>query len=164
MSEVRINFLNWRPDAEDIGNDGLITADNVIHDTEGYKQIGLVTNGAVSTLTSSDTLYWLTGSTVLALQCRQTGTLKDTSGNNKVIAYFRDGVTPEFIVDHLKHTAASSFNLGGTGGAIVSSQVLSAFQVTELNNTLFVCAEGAGNASSGTAVSVNFTGYVDIGL
>lgn len=57
MSEVRINFLNWRPDAEDIGNDGLITADNVIHDTEGYKQIGLVTNGAVSTLTSSDTLY-----------------------------------------------------------------------------------------------------------
>ena len=36
MSQVKFNFINWRPDAEDMGNDGLVTADNVLHQPEGY--------------------------------------------------------------------------------------------------------------------------------
>ncbi|MHC4361852.1 MAG: hypothetical protein ACYSTZ_03410 [Planctomycetota bacterium] len=35
---IRFNFIDWRPDADDFGNKGLTVADNVVHDSEGYKQ------------------------------------------------------------------------------------------------------------------------------
>ena len=47
--QVRVNFLNWRPDQEDSVTDGLVVADNVIHEPEGYKPAHLATAGAFST-------------------------------------------------------------------------------------------------------------------
>jgi len=47
--QVKFDFLNWRPDAEDLRNPGLTTADNVIHDAEGYKKVSLPTSGAFAT-------------------------------------------------------------------------------------------------------------------
>ena len=47
--QVRINFLNWAPDKEDLGNEGLTVASNVVHDTDGYKPIYLASAGVFST-------------------------------------------------------------------------------------------------------------------
>ena len=49
MSNLRVNFLNWKPDTEDVGNDGLTVATNVVHDTEGYKATHLISATAFST-------------------------------------------------------------------------------------------------------------------
>lgn len=46
---LRKDFLNWRPDAEDFGNEGLTVATNVIHDSEGWKPCPLQSTGAFST-------------------------------------------------------------------------------------------------------------------
>lgn len=55
MSQVKFNFLNWRPDAEDDGHDGLVTADNVYHQPEGFKAFQSPTAGAFATNTSLGT-------------------------------------------------------------------------------------------------------------
>ena len=47
--ELRVNFLNWRPDQEDVNTDGLTVADNVIHEPEGYKSVHLQTSGGFAT-------------------------------------------------------------------------------------------------------------------
>ena len=46
MSQLRLNFLNWRPDIEDTQHDGLSIAQNVLHDTEGYKEVRAMNTGA----------------------------------------------------------------------------------------------------------------------
>jgi len=66
MSEVRLNFLNWRPDADEFGNDGLTVAKNVVHDTDGYKPIYVATAYAAATSTA-------VSSTVPSLQVRPIG-------------------------------------------------------------------------------------------
>ncbi len=48
MSQLRLNFLNWRPDQDEFNTDGLQVADNVIHETEGYKPLHLQSGGAFS--------------------------------------------------------------------------------------------------------------------
>ena len=51
MSQIRFNFLNWRPDMEDTEHDGLSIAQNVLHDTEGYKPSRTMsTAGAITTI------------------------------------------------------------------------------------------------------------------
>ena len=46
---LKLNFLNWQPDRDEYQNE-LTTADNVVHDTEGYKQIHLKSAGAFNTI------------------------------------------------------------------------------------------------------------------
>jgi len=58
VSQVRLNFLNWRPDAEDFGNDGLTIATNVLHDTEGYIETR-GTNTATTVAQSTGEAKWL---------------------------------------------------------------------------------------------------------
>ncbi|MEM8714162.1 MAG: hypothetical protein AAGE92_00050 [Cyanobacteria bacterium P01_G01_bin.4] len=41
MSQMRVNFLNWRPDIDDFPNGGLLRAENCVHEPEGYKPIYL---------------------------------------------------------------------------------------------------------------------------
>lgn len=46
---MKVNFLNWRPDQDEYQLDGLTKAENVVHDTEGYKPVYLKSAGAFST-------------------------------------------------------------------------------------------------------------------
>ena len=48
---VRSDFLKWQPDQDDFNNPGLTIADNVLHDTEGYKQLLQQTDAAFTTTT-----------------------------------------------------------------------------------------------------------------
>jgi CO/xanthine dehydrogenase Mo-binding subunit len=45
----RVAFLNWRPDAEDFGNEGLSVCTNAVHDSEGWKPTYIQTAGAFAT-------------------------------------------------------------------------------------------------------------------
>lgn len=46
--KLKNDFLNWSPDQDEYKNP-LITADNAVHDTEGYKKIYLNSGGAFNT-------------------------------------------------------------------------------------------------------------------
>ncbi len=87
MSELRFNFLNFNPDSEATENQGLTVAQNVVHDTEGYKPIHLGSAGSFATtgglaasaatiralvakpVGSQDDLFcaWLSGTSLLTL-------------------------------------------------------------------------------------------------
>ena len=43
---VKVDFANWNPDLEDYANPGLITADNVIHQPEGWVPAQFQTAGS----------------------------------------------------------------------------------------------------------------------
>ena len=49
MTQVRFDFLNLAPDMEDTENQGLTVAQNVVHDTEGYKPVHLGSAGSFAT-------------------------------------------------------------------------------------------------------------------
>jgi len=49
MTQVRFDFLNLAPDVEDTENQGLTVAQNVVHDTEGYKPVHLGSAGSFET-------------------------------------------------------------------------------------------------------------------
>jgi hypothetical protein len=49
MSQIKYNFLNWRPDLEKHEHDGLVLAQNVLHDSNGYYPIKIQTTTAFAT-------------------------------------------------------------------------------------------------------------------
>jgi hypothetical protein len=154
----RFEFLNWRPDLEDTEYEGLTVADNVVHDVEGWKEVKFVTDGAVSTITSAGNILFTTGQTIGAMQIRQLGNIFDTSDSNKVAAYLRDAVGPQFVVDFFNTTTPQSTS----GSLMTSGYAITGFQVAELNKTIVVCAQATGTAASGTAVALNITGHTSI--
>lgn len=164
MPRVRFNFLNWRPDQDEFNTEGLQVADNLLHDTEGYKQFDFVTTGAFATNTSIGTCP--------SIVVRPVGT------NNQYVAAYLDnrqvagaGATYDLNIGLLNGyslsgnytsvtSATSSADLTGTAFRV------SAFEVTELQDRIFVTAEAqlaSSTALSGTAVAVvNLTGYMSI--
>lgn len=155
--KIRVDWLNWRPDLEETEFDGLTVADNVIHQPEGYKGVTFVTNGAVSTIASAGNIYWVSGTTIGAIQVLQLGTLLDDSDSNKVAAYLREGVSPQFIVDFFNTTTPQSTT--GAAGVMTSGYAITAFQTAELNDVIFVCAQATGSAAGGTGIALNITGH-----
>lgn len=51
MNEIRLNFLNWRPDQEPSTHDGLHAVDNLYHVETGYRGLKMQTAGAFATST-----------------------------------------------------------------------------------------------------------------
>ena len=49
MNQLKVNFLNWRPDQDEYQLEGLTKAQNVVHDTEGYKPVYLQTTSSFNT-------------------------------------------------------------------------------------------------------------------
>lgn len=160
MAKIRVDWLNWRPDLEDTEFDGLTVADNVIHQPEGYKEVRFTTAGAVSTIVSAGNVLWASGTTIGAIQVRQLGSLLDSSDSNKVAAYIRDDVSPQFAVDFFNTTTPTSTT--GAAGNMTSGYAITAFQTAELNDVIFVCANASGSAAGGTGIALNITGYTQI--
>ena len=107
----RIAFLNWQPDVDDLPNDGLEDADNVVHEPEGYKPVFLESTGGFSTtgsLTAVDSIVvktigpnfdkfhaWLESDQIKVgvngTEITSTGSTTvsfSTSGSNQAIAFF----------------------------------------------------------------------------
>lgn len=151
MSQVRTNFLNWRPDAEDVGNDGLTEANNLLHDTEGYKPLHLGTSTAFSTVLAAS------ASTVLSIVAKPVGAQGDL-----FCAWLSGGSTPALNVGVNGVTATSSATGYPPSFAVaVTDPQIWAFDVTEYAGKICFTVEAQGADASASAVSVAFAGLMD---
>ena len=156
MSQVRLNFLNWRPDSIDLGNEGLSIANNVLHDTEGYKPLVKQTAAAftASTFFSGSTL-----ASVRSIQIRQV-----QLNSNRIAAMAKDRATTAAIADltiglegeAAAFTTISSGTLSSAGGIRVAS-----FSVAEMESGAFgVCATYDASLAAGGSTVLSITGEV----
>ena len=154
MSEIRLNFLNWRPDAEALSNDGLTVADNVLHDTEGYKPLNVQSGFSASTFFANDTLL-----SVRSMQIRQVA-----NNSNRVAALVQDTQTTVAMADLtiglegevIEFTKISTPTLSSAGGIRVSS-----FSVAEMESGGFgVCATYLASLQAGGSTVLSITGEV----
>lgn len=153
---MRINFLNWQPDKEDVANEGLTRAVNVLHDTEGYKPLVKQTAGAfaASTFYAGATL-----SSVRDIHIRQVG-----MNANRVAALAQDRATTSAIADLSiglegeagPFTTISSGTLVSAGGVRIAS-----FSVAEMESGAFgVSALFDASLLAGGSTQLSVTGEV----
>ena len=148
----RIDFLEWLPDLDDFFNKGLVTADNLIHQPEGYKEVKQQTGGAFSTLTSVGNM----GTNVTAIQVKPVGT-----GGTNLAAWFRSNPsTPSVFLEVGDPAVGALGSIESATLSSVGSMKISAFQVCELNDSAFLTAQADGNAAAGTAIALNLTGFL----
>ena len=154
LSNLRLNFLNWRPDQDEWGFDGLIKANNVIHDTEGYKSVKMKTAGAFAT----GNFYSATPMTsIRSMQVRAVG-----KNFNKIAAIAEDRATTATMADlsigaegeASAFTSVASATLVSAGGVRVAS-----FSIGELESGSFVvCATFDQSMASGGSTTTSITG------
>lgn len=145
---VKVPFLNWRPDAEDVDNNGLTKADNVVHDTEGYRPIHIASSGAFSTAIAATVLSsvakpvgsqgdtfaaWIVNATAPTLQVGINGSTATTSATGHPLAFATAAVNPEIF----------------------------AFDVCEYGGKIVWTVEAQAEDASGTSLSIAYAGYMD---
>lgn len=154
MSQLRTNFIGWQPDQDEYSPEGLITANNVLHDTEGYKPLYMQTVGAfgVSTWYSGSTLH-----SVRSMQIRSVG-----AGNNRVAALAVDasGTTADLSIgvegEASAFTTVTTATLASVGGIRCK-----AFSVGELESGVFlICAAWGASLAAGGSTLYSITGEV----
>lgn len=142
---IRFSFADWAPDLDDFGNEFLTVADNVIHDTEGYKEVNIVTAGALGTQGGLGTVISMRalpiGTAGQTLKCW----LEQISGPALSL---RVGVS---VVSTLDQVDSATLTSAG-GGAITS------FSVVDTDDALFITAEAAVDTLAGFDI-INITGY-----
>lgn len=150
--KIKTDFLNWRPDADETFNEGLTIADNVIHETEGWKPAHLASAGSFSTsVAASD-------ATVLSLVAKPVGAQGD-----QFCAWLADATLVTLHVGINGATASTS----ATGyplqfATAVSSPEIYAFDVCELGGKIVWTVEAqAETTTPATTVSIAFAGYMD---
>ena len=159
MSQIRINFLNYNPDIEDTENKGLTVAQNVIHESEGYKEVHLATS------TSFATTGGLAASTATILSCvaKPVG-----AGDDLLVAWISDGTSgagnPEMQIG-LNGVTATALSTGyplsfSTTGA--SSTFVTRFDCCEYAGKIIFVAEGEQEINGGAADEArSYFGYFD---
>jgi len=151
MTQVRFDFLNLAPDIEDTENQGLTVAQNVVHDTEGYKPVHLGSTGSFATtggLAASN-------ATVTSIIAKPVGV-----GNDLFCAWLA-GDTLHVGLNGV--TAASdttnfpvSFSTSG------SSQEIVAFDVAELADKIFFVVQAQQTeAVPSTTATLTTTGHMN---
>jgi len=152
MPSVRVNFLNWRPDAEDVGNDGLTKADNVIHDVEGYRPAHLASSGAFSTTGG----LAASSATVLSVVAKPVGSQGDL-----FCAWVADATVPTLHVGINGVTATTSATGYPLAMATAATDAeIYAFDVCEYGGSIVFTVEAQATDASATALSYAFTGYM----
>ncbi len=149
MTEARVSFLNWRPDLEDTEHDGLTTANNVLHDVDGYEPLHLgsagrfVTTGGLASVTS------LVSKPVGAQGDQFCGWI---AANGVHVGI--NGVTAA--------AATTGYPTAITSATTINGGEISAFDVCELNGKIFFVVEGSiQTAVPNTVVSLAMSGYMD---
>lgn len=148
---IRTNFLNWRPDAEDVGNDGLTQADNVLHETEGWKPVHLGSSTAFSTVLAAST------ATVLSIVAKPVGAQGDL-----FCAWLSGASTPALHVGINGATASTSATGYPPSFAVaVTDPQIWAFDVAEYAGKIIWTVEARGSDASSSTVSVAFAALMD---
>ena len=153
MSEVRVNFLNWRPDAEDVSNEGMTTADNVIHDVEGYRPVHMASAGAFATTGGLSAGL----GTILSIVAKPIG-----SRGDYFCAWVAQATTPALHVGIngvTASTSATGFPLA-MAAAATDAQIY-AFDVCEYAGKIVWTVEAKATDASATALSYAFAGHMD---
>ena len=150
MSELKYNFLNWNPDQDDFDNQGMIVADNMIHDTEGFLPVGIQTAGAFSTVQSAAVIAHAIpyGNAGQLLHCF----LNTAPGNAQmrlIVAY----ESPVIGAVPIALDVVTSSTLASFPGNITS------FSLVDTGSAIFVTAEAEFDAATGTPEILNITGY-----
>lgn len=142
---VRVDFINWSPDQEDLFNQGLTKASNVFHDDIGYRPI--------KTHTAPSQFGNL--ASVSSLRTRAIGSGEDVfcawvTGNNLNVGV--NGVTSLSA-----GATAVSFATAGTSQEIVM------FDVAEFEDYLFFTVEAQQEENSQTTTtSIRKAGYLTV--
>lgn len=150
---MKVNFLNWRPDRDDVANDGLTKAENVIHDVEGYRPAHLASSGTFATtggLAASD-------ATVLSIIAKPVGSQGDL-----FCAWVADATTPTLHVGLngvTATTAATGYPLAMAAAA--TDAEIFAFDVCEYGGKIVWTVEANATDASATALTYAFAGYMD---
>lgn len=147
----RFNFLNWRPDLEDVGNEGLTVADNCVHEPEGYKAIHLGSAGSFGTtggLAASN-------ATVLSVIAKPVGNNDDLFCGwiaNSTLHVGINGVT----------AASTTTGYPLSFATAVASGEITVFDVCEAYNKIFFTVQADGIATTpATTLSLAVMGYMD---
>ena len=152
MPSLRYNFGEWLPDLDDFQNPGLIVADNVFHQDDGYQIIKQQTTGAFATLTS----VGVAGRNVGGIQVKPVGV-----GGTNLAAWLTlatGGPTATLEVGDPEVGALGAVQSATL--ASVGALSINAFQVCELGDKVFVTAEAQGRAAENTQIALNLTGYI----
>lgn len=147
---MKVKFLDWRPDIEDVGNGGLTQADNVVHDVEGYRPIHLASAGAFSTDVAAS------NATVLSIVAKPVGSQGDL-----FCAWVAQDTVPELHVGLNGATApttATGYPLAMATAA--TDAEIYAFDVCEYGGYIVFTVEAQATDASATALSYAFAGYV----
>jgi hypothetical protein len=146
--QLRVNFLNWRPDQDAFGNDGLIVADDCLHDSEGYKELRYQSAGAFTTTTSMGVhVIDMVARPLLNANKLALAVITDVSGSGTTAA-----LAIGILDDELSYTSISTSTLSSIG-----SVKLLSFSATELENRAVITAQAEAQAQGGTAISLNLS-------
>jgi hypothetical protein len=149
VSFVKFDFLNWRPDVEVFNNEGLVTADNVLHQPRGYQEVRFQTAGAYATTSGNLTVL---SSVVFTSEARHT--------ENRSGAYTRGGATT---------TGGQLFIMGAAGvgtiatvnaATMISTGSMRVASITEsfLGSNSLLCSLARYTGSGGTETFVEYAG------
>ncbi len=156
LSKLRKDFLNWKPDSEAFSNEGLTVADNVLHDTAGYKAIKAQSGGAFQ-LTE-----FYVGQTLASVRSMQIRAIGDRK--NFVAAIAQDAVTSA-AMGHLSIGAegdSTAFAVATTAALASAGSVrVKSFSVAELGVGAFVaCASFSAELATGSSTVYSITGDI----
>ena len=149
--QVRLNFLNWRPDLEDTEHDGLSVAQNVVHEPEGYKPVHLASGGSFAT-TGALAASTATVTSIVAKPVGAQGDLLCAWLQNDTLYVGVNGVTSPATTTGFPQSFA-------TTGA---TQAIVAFDVCEYAGKIFFTAQAQQSEAVPSATSTLISmGYMD---
>lgn len=161
--EERLQFLNWRPDLEDVGNAGLSVADNVYHQPEGYKELNAYTDAATGTVTSGGTL--LSAYAVQSVQLTNDDTSTQPAGQYLTATLTFATATAGSLArlrliesnsgSDLSTTLTQSATLTGFG----TQMAITSFSTFQYDDKIFVVAQAEVEVGA-VATAINATGYI----
>lgn len=147
-----IPFLKWLPDLEDYNNPGMTVADNVLHDTDGYKQ-----------LLQQTALAFATVKAATSLQIKPAG----VSGQNRIFAAlvpFQTATSSSFLSIGDIDTADTFTQLSmGTLTSVGACRIQS-FSIAELGPNILITAKADGDLLAGGTTTIALTGIASYSL
>lgn len=151
MNQLKTNFLNWRPDADEYDNDGLTKANNTVHDTEGYKPIHLQSAGAFSTgIPASVSVLSVVAQAGIWPTTAFCAYVKQSGPTLRFAHFFNTGTTfHEGTWNTTGYPTAHAFATAGTSQAVV------AFDKCFLGDKMFLVAVAEQSVSGGATATLS---------
>jgi hypothetical protein len=151
MSFVKYDFLNWRPDLEDERHDGLTTADNFLHDIEGYKQLLKQTAGAFSTTSPMNA----GADNILSLKAKPFG----LSGDLALADVLDDSANIVLRIGVQGQNAFTTTNIATSNGLQTGgSAVIKSFSICEFGQSVVMAAQAQASLLSGGVTTLALGG------